>query len=571
MRACSSVGDTPRNRKQVANIRRKLTSPPPKDSLYEIMQKCLEDQSRSNPFIRCVNAAPEATCVLASDYQLNDLECFCTDEDEYAILGVDPTFNLGDFSLTVTTYRHLMLESRRTGKPPVLLGPMFAHQKKEMNSYHSFASALVGLKPSLSNLKCLGTDGELALSNGFSLSFPHCKHILCFLHVRKNISHKLSELGIHGINAKSIIHDIFGHQVGTHLVSGLVDSKSESEFDMKLELLKEKWDTQEKEDRQTDVAQFSNWFLRYHAHGIKTKMLLPLRESIGIGRGEYTTNDNEAMNAFIKQMVNYKASELSQFCEKMRKMVNEQIEDIERAFVMDTGPYRVSQRFKHLAKTPAQWVKLGKVAKDKQLKSIHYAPFKPKLHRSDNTDVHTCTTTRSGLNMENKEPVSSEDNLQLSVSLDDTGLRSSVFEGIWCKARELVSETEAIVKSPGADNVMICKSYTSIRPHIVTMFDSGKVVCDCKNNDNLCICAHSIAVAEKAGQLKKLIEWYKKSKQSANLWKLSRSSNVPKRPGAKPNQRQPRKTKNKVPVWWPGRSPTVIVQQCHTAQGHTAP
>ena len=23
-------------------------------------------------------------------------------------------------------------------------------------------------------------------------------------------------------------------------------------------------------------------------------------------------------------------------------------------------------------------------------------------------------------------------------------------------------------------------------------------------------------------------------------------------------------------VWWPGRSPTVIVQQCHTAQGHTA-
>ena len=97
---------------------------------------------------------------------------------------------------------------------------------------------------------------------------------------------------------------------------------------------------------------------------------------------------------------------------------------------------------------------------------------------------------------------------------------------------------------------MVCKSYTSIRPHIVTIFDSGKVVCDCKNNDNLCICAHSIAVnvAEKAGQLKKLIEWYKKSKQSANLWKLSRSSNVPKQPGAKPNQRQPRKTKNRVPV-----------------------
>lgn len=42
--------------------------------------------------------------------------------------------------------------------------------------------------------------------------------------------------------------------------------------------------------------------------------------------------------------------------------------------------------------------------------------------------------------------------------------------------------------------------------------------------------------------------WYKTSQQSVNLWKLSRSSNVPKRPGAKSNQRQPRKSKNKVPV-----------------------
>ena len=79
-----------------------------------------------------VQAAPEATCVLAADYQLNR---FCTNKDQFSILGIDPTFNLGEFSLTVTTYRHLMLVSTRTGKPPVMLGHMFAHQKKEMRTH----------------------------------------------------------------------------------------------------------------------------------------------------------------------------------------------------------------------------------------------------------------------------------------------------------------------------------------------------------------------------------------------------------------------------------------------------
>lgn len=423
---CSSIGDTPRNRKQVANIRLNLADAPPKDSLYEIMQKCMEDQSRSNPFIRCVQAAPEATCVLAHDYQLNDLDRFCTHENEYSILGVDPTFNLGEFSLTVTTYRHLMLESRRTGKPPVLLGPMFAHQKKEMGSYHAFASSLVGLKPSLNHLRCVGTDGELALSNGLKLSFPHCKHIQCFLHTRKNISRKIAELGIHGTSAKEIVNDIFGYQQGTHFISGLVDSKSESEFDKKFEQLKETWNRQERAERQTDAPKFADWFARYEAQNIKTKMLLPLRESIGIGRTEYTTNDNEAMNAFIKKMVHYKANELSQFCEKMRAIVNEQIQDIERAFTMDTGPYRVTKRFKHLSKTPSRWTKLGKVARDKQIKSIHYSAFKPTCSpRVCDRDV--CDAQPRDLETGEESLNNTQGQLQLSVSLDESGLSSSVF------------------------------------------------------------------------------------------------------------------------------------------------
>ena len=79
-----------------------------------------------------------------------------------------------------------------------MIGPMFAHQKKEMATYHVFASSLLGLKPSLKNLQCIGSDEELAPYNGFQLAFPNSKHILCFLHTRRNIRHKLSEIGISG-------------------------------------------------------------------------------------------------------------------------------------------------------------------------------------------------------------------------------------------------------------------------------------------------------------------------------------------------------------------------------------
>ena len=86
------------------------------------MEECKKEQSRADPFIRAVKAAPEAMCVLARDRQLNDMARFCTDDQQFSVVGVDPTFNLGEFSVTVTTYRHLQLIHRQTNKHPVLLG-----------------------------------------------------------------------------------------------------------------------------------------------------------------------------------------------------------------------------------------------------------------------------------------------------------------------------------------------------------------------------------------------------------------------------------------------------------------
>ena len=130
----NSCGSVPRNRKQVANVKSSMkVEPSVKDPLFSVMEECKQQQSRADPFLRMVQAAPDAMCLLTNSRQLHDMARFCTDPTQCCVLGVDPTFNLGEFSVTVITYKHLQLIDRQTKKPPVLVGPMLIHQKKPRN------------------------------------------------------------------------------------------------------------------------------------------------------------------------------------------------------------------------------------------------------------------------------------------------------------------------------------------------------------------------------------------------------------------------------------------------------
>lgn len=98
-----------------------------RDLLFSVMLMCKESQGKNtDQFVRIVSCAPESMTVLASDWTLNDLDRFCTTE-QCSVLCVDPTFSLGEFNITVTTYRHPMLLNDN-GKHPVLMGPIYDTQ-----------------------------------------------------------------------------------------------------------------------------------------------------------------------------------------------------------------------------------------------------------------------------------------------------------------------------------------------------------------------------------------------------------------------------------------------------------
>ena len=91
------------------------------DELSVVMHKAyMEDQL----FIREVCTLREPAIVLATDLQLNDLDRFCCQQGKFGILTVDPTFCLGDFDVTLSTYRHLLLICKRGRTHPAFIGPI---------------------------------------------------------------------------------------------------------------------------------------------------------------------------------------------------------------------------------------------------------------------------------------------------------------------------------------------------------------------------------------------------------------------------------------------------------------
>ena len=212
-------GQLPRNEQQISNFKHYAhegtTCSTKGNELYSIMlQAHLEHKDQK--FIRDIKTYPEPAIVLATDQQLFDVQRFCCDPQQFSILTVDPTFSLGDFDVTPTTYRHLMLLSKRTNKPPVMLGPIMIHYKKTFTTYKFFASCLVTENRELQGLRAFGTDGEKPWIDAFSYEFSTALHLTCFNHVRRNIKDKLRELIVPDEHQADILNDIFGKKWGLH-------------------------------------------------------------------------------------------------------------------------------------------------------------------------------------------------------------------------------------------------------------------------------------------------------------------------------------------------------------------
>ena len=191
--SASCVGDLPRNSLQASQIRCKKKSSQhsrmsnPNDPLQALVVKFKEHGSPDR-YIQLICLVSDPTIVLFNETQLSDMEQFCASSNKASVLGIDVTFNLGRFYVTLCTYQNFKVVNER-GKHPIMVGPALIHSSKDQSNFDVLFQEITNQKPALAtSLRAYGTDGEQALSNAAAGAFPFATHLRCANHLRDNIT-----------------------------------------------------------------------------------------------------------------------------------------------------------------------------------------------------------------------------------------------------------------------------------------------------------------------------------------------------------------------------------------------
>ena len=495
-----------RNLQQVKNL--KKAGAKSEDQHLELLEMLKREcRDPETDFVRKVDVASEPCVVLTTNQQLRDVARFCTQPSQFSILGVDPTFNFGKYYVTVTTYRHLLLRTKQ-GNHPVRIGPVLVHHKKEASSYYELSSAMVKLNADCQNVLVYGTDGEKALADGFGRPLPYARHLLCDIHMKDNILSKLSELGIKGKTSQLIVRDIFGKDVGTNRIPGLIDVTDAVEFDTSVEWLKEKWISMHAQGEK-----FVDYFLKHKADAIRRTMTADIRSMAGLGWPPtvYDQNANECMNSVLqreKQLTDKKKLSIPEFVRILRTTVNHQRTEEDLAF-LGIGELSLDENYKSHGVKETTFYRKTKAQQESMLKRFHQLPARAEdvipLHQQATHEAHG-----------------------LSVGIEDSGIIRVPFQilsRMYNDAEAILRcKDERIIPDPGnGDNPprYVANETAKVPAYVVNRKRSVRHGCyyicsdSCIRFTTYAICEHSLAVAELDGSLSAFFKCYKAMNQRA--------------------------------------------------------
>ena len=560
-----AIGILPRSKKQVSDIRKKLFATQPSDDLAVMMERCKCTEAGPQ-FVRSVQAAPQPLCVLATDLQLKQLQFCCTDLEDFSVLSVDPTFNLGAFYVTPIVFLHKAFISKRTQKAPIFLGPILIHQRMNAEAYSYFAYQLQILLPALRNIKAFGTDGEKALANAFENAYPDAIHVRCFKHFRDNIEHKLKSINLDSTSCEEILADIFGTSDSEQIQLGLVDSTDANDFATKLLALQVRWNDLELFGKQATSAQlvnhepeFYDWFVSEKSSIVRNHMIQSVRKNAKLGDPpvKFFTYASESINNVLKLKVDRKSQSLSDFVDHAQQLVTTYEKNIDRAF-SQRGDWRLVSSVKFMNDMKCKTA-LKEIKECSCSLSVFLTKNSCELKASQPSvsSLSVCAASSSANSQSTVPSQSRVDGFQLSVLYDvlqkaGCKVHTDTLKGIWQKAISLVTDTTMITAVPGGTassyNRMVA-STSGDCPHLVTTPTkfNGQFKCDskCPMFSTYKMCAHTIATAEVTGKLKEFTQWLIKQKCAPNYSKLALHG-LPKGAGEKGGCSSRKNTKKKA-------------------------
>lgn len=552
----------PRNIQQMKNYRRTGHT---KDHnvLYSVMLQCKLTEGTSDAFVRDVKAAPDPQCVMMFDFQLQDLVRFLTDSRKFSIFTADTTYNVGNFYVTPTTYKHLMLVDTTSKKHPTMAGPFLVHQRKNFAAFNYFASTLICFNKKLQQIQAFGTDGDEALVEAFTHNFPFAIQLRCFLHVKRNILSKLKDRGIPSSVSEEFISDMFGKRIGDRYEEGLVDSTSVADFHTRLQNCEETWNARELSYQRPGQASFFEYFVHTYSSIFEHTMLRNIRTDVGLGFPPdiFTTNSSESLNAVIKKRLNYKESEWPEFNEAMKQLVLAQRDEVIRA-LSGRGQYQLDREYAHLIVSPQQWIRMKPEQRKELIKQ--FDSMKIKCHSGVITPP---VTVQPQMPQTSLPRLPSEEGIQLINHMSISAANSNILtlpkvtlEAMWDKANEYLQSKVDVVTAPGNDpKAKMVSSRSGSLPHFVQVVSPGHYICDkhCLQWTSSQICSHTLVAAEINGELRLFLQWYTSSDLQPNITQLAMAG-LPKGRGRKGGV--PKRKRLRTPA----ATPSVVVSRSAT-------
>ena len=288
---CEEMGDMPRDKKQVMNVRSVITSKTKEDEFSSLLSMAKTDQTVHN-----LQWTPAPRVIFSTDDQVKDIIEECCNLNTTSILSIDTTFNVGDFYVTSTTYQSSKFSNVDTGKRANLPGPAMFHVTRTKKDYQAFCHALLEINENIELVNYVGGDRDKAQA-GFLIPLKGATFLPCTKHVQDDVARKLTELELSSLKA-AILADIFGSEARKE--KGLEDSYSKNDFVQKADPLYWKWDAQEKEVRHGKNPEFSSYFRCHIKEDMLKSMILPVRRSAGLRDDFFYNNDQECSNFKFK-------------------------------------------------------------------------------------------------------------------------------------------------------------------------------------------------------------------------------------------------------------------------------
>ncbi|KAI8482491.1 Titin-like [Branchiostoma belcheri] len=150
-----------------------------------------------HPFARQVIRGynKETAFILYTDEQIQDLKRFCCSSAhaENTVLGVDKTFTLGQFPVTILNFKHLGVVKRDMGEHPTFFGPMYVHGKSKIADYGTFCDHIRSKLDEPPSLPVVESDNERGLREAIARAWPGCHQLYCHRHIRNNFADHLQK------------------------------------------------------------------------------------------------------------------------------------------------------------------------------------------------------------------------------------------------------------------------------------------------------------------------------------------------------------------------------------------